>query len=59
MPTILLNKDMVRELLDIREVIEVVEQAFRDLAQGKGSMPSKAYLVRKVTLIEPSIRAHA
>ena len=45
MPTILLSKDVVRELLDIREVMEVVEQAFRDLAQGKGSMPAKAYLI--------------
>lgn len=45
MPTILLDKGVVRELLDIREVIEVVEQAFRDLAQGNGSMPAKAYLV--------------
>ncbi len=45
MLTILIDKDVVRELLDIREVIEVVEQAFRDLAQGKGSMPAKAYLV--------------
>jgi alanine dehydrogenase len=45
MPTIWLDKDRVRELLDIGEVIEVVEQAFRDLAQGKGSMPAKAYIV--------------
>jgi len=47
MSTILLDKDAVKELLDMREVIKAVEEAFRDLALGKGSMPTKAYLVLK------------
>lgn len=45
MHTIILNKEAVCGLLDMREVIEVVEQAFIDWMQDKGSMPSKSYLV--------------
>jgi len=45
MPTLLLNKYTVKELLDVSEMIETVEQAFRDWAQGRGRMPAKAYLV--------------
>ena len=45
MSTILLGKDAVEKLLDMGEVIGAVEQAFRDLAEGKGRMPAKAYLV--------------
>lgn len=44
MPTLILNKKQVLELLKMSEVIVVVEQAFRDLAEGKGSMPPKSYL---------------
>ncbi len=45
MPTLLLAQEAVRDLLNMPEVIKVVEQAFRDWAQGKGSMPAKAYLL--------------
>ena len=45
MPTLLLNQKAIQGLLDMPEIIGVVEQAFRDWAEGKGSMPSKAYLV--------------
>jgi len=45
MPTLLLSQEAVRDLLNMPEVIKVVEQAFRDWAQGKGSMPAKAYLL--------------
>jgi alanine dehydrogenase len=45
MPTLFLNWKAIRDLLNMPEVIEVVEQAFRDWAQGKGSMPPKAYLL--------------
>jgi len=44
MPTLILNKDDVRGLLSMSEVIGAVEEAFRDWAQGKASMPPKAYL---------------
>lgn len=44
MPTLILNKDDVRGLLSMSEVIKAVEEAFRDWAQGKGNMPPKAYL---------------
>ncbi len=45
MPTLFLNQKAIRDLLKMPEVITVVEQAFRDWAQGKGSMPTKAYLL--------------
>jgi len=45
MPTLLLSQEAVRDLLNMPEVIKVVEQALRDWAQGKGSMPAKAYLL--------------
>lgn len=45
MPTLLLSQEAVRDLLNMSEVIKVVEQAFRDWAQGKGNMPAKAYLL--------------
>ncbi len=45
MPTLLLSQKAVRDLLNMPEVIKVVEQAFRDWVQGKGSMPAKAYLL--------------
>ncbi|MFH0768233.1 MAG: ornithine cyclodeaminase family protein [Chloroflexota bacterium] len=44
MPTLFLNQEAIRGLLKMSEVITVVEQAFRDWAQGRGSMPAKAYL---------------
>lgn len=45
MSTLLLNADAVRDLLNMSDVMRVVEQAFRDWAEGKGKMPTKAYLV--------------
>lgn len=45
MPTLLLDRNVVRALLDMPDVIQVVEQAFRDWADGKAKMPSKAYLI--------------
>jgi len=44
MPTLLVNKKEVQNLIDMREVITVVETAFRDWTEGKGEMPSKVYL---------------
>ena len=45
MPTLLLDRNAVRALLDMPDVIQGVEQAFKDWADGKGKMPSKAYLI--------------
>jgi alanine dehydrogenase len=47
MPTLFINQKTIRDSLKMPEIITVVEQAFRDLAQGKGSMPAKAYLLLK------------
>lgn len=45
MSTLILSRDNVSELLDMPAIIDAVEQAFRDWAQGKAAMPAKAYLV--------------
>ena len=45
MSTIILDQKAVRDLINMPEVIRAVEQAFRDWAQGSGSMPPKAYLL--------------
>jgi alanine dehydrogenase len=47
MPTLLLNKKDVQHLIAMEEVIPVVEQAFKELTEGKGAMPSKVYLTVK------------
>jgi len=44
MPTLLLNRDTVKQLLDMGEVIRAVEEAFVDFGRGKAIMPPKAYL---------------
>ncbi|MBI4185993.1 MAG: ornithine cyclodeaminase family protein [Chloroflexi bacterium] len=45
MSTLLLGGKDVRKLLNMTEVMEAVEQAFRYWALGKATMPAKAYLV--------------
>jgi alanine dehydrogenase len=45
MSTLFLNKNDVRSLLNMAEVIKAVEQALKDWALGKARMPPKAYLV--------------
>ena len=47
MPTLMLNKKEVRKLINIGNVIEVVEAAFKDYTGGRGEMPSKVYLTVK------------
>jgi alanine dehydrogenase len=47
MPTMILKKDDIRSLLDMREIIKVVEDVFIALEQGKTDMPPKSYLVVK------------
>jgi len=45
MSTLLLDKKAVNNLLNVRDIIDVVEEAFRMWGEGKGNMPPKAYLV--------------
>ncbi|MFH1662700.1 MAG: ornithine cyclodeaminase family protein [Chloroflexota bacterium] len=45
MSTLLLTRSQVESLLDIREVIEAVQDAFVALAEGRAAMPPKAYVV--------------
>ena len=45
MPTLILDKKTVQNMLNMAAVIKAVEQAFLDWTEGKGTMPSKAYLV--------------
>jgi len=44
MSTILLTRSDVAQLLDMKGVIDAVEQAFRDYAYGRAQMPSKVYI---------------
>jgi alanine dehydrogenase len=45
MSTLILTKSDIDSLIDMPSVIDSVEQAFRDFAQGTAKMPSKAYLL--------------
>jgi len=45
MPTLFLSKSQVLPLLDMREVVSVVEEAFKMVAEGKIVMPPKSYLI--------------
>ena len=47
MPTMILKKDDIRSLLDMREIIKVVEDVFVALDEGKTDMPPKSYLLVK------------
>jgi alanine dehydrogenase len=44
-PTLLLDKNAVSNLLNMSEVISVVEEAFRIWVEGRADMPPKAYLL--------------
>jgi alanine dehydrogenase len=44
MPTLFLGKSEILPLLDMKEVIPAVENAFLQWAQGKAQMPPKSYL---------------
>jgi len=44
MPTLFLGKSQVLPLLDMKEVIPAVEDAFLQWARGKAQMPPKSYL---------------
>jgi alanine dehydrogenase len=45
MPTLLLDKNAVNYLMSMAEVVNVVEDAFRMLGEGRANMPAKAYLL--------------
>jgi len=42
--TLVLTDEEVKEVLDMREVVEVVEMAFREKGLGRVQMPKKSYL---------------
>jgi len=44
MSTLLLNRNAVKTLMRMADVISVVEAAFRMCGEGKGKMPAKVYL---------------
>jgi alanine dehydrogenase len=44
MPTLLLDRNAIKGLLLMSDVINVVEEAFRMCGEGRGRMPSKTYL---------------
>ena len=44
MPTLLLDRNAVKTLMRMSDVIKVVEEAFRMVGEGKGKMPAKVYL---------------
>jgi alanine dehydrogenase len=45
MYTLVLSRNDIQGLLDMTSVLEAVEQAFRDWAEGKAVMPTKSYLL--------------
>ncbi len=45
MPTLLLDRNTVSNLMNMSDIIQVVEEAFRIWGEGKGNMPAKAYLL--------------
>jgi len=44
MPTLLLDRNAIKTLMRMSDVIHVVEEAFRMCGEGKGNMPAKTYL---------------
>ena len=47
MSTLLLSKKDMADLLNLAEVMDVVEQAFRELAFDSVQMPAKVYIWRR------------
>jgi len=44
MPTLLLDRNAIKTLIKVSDVINVVEDAFKMCGEGKGKMPAKTYL---------------
>jgi ornithine cyclodeaminase/alanine dehydrogenase-like protein (mu-crystallin family) len=44
MSTLLLNRNTIKNLIEMSDVINVVEETFRMRGEGRGKMPSKTYL---------------
>jgi alanine dehydrogenase len=44
MPTLLLDRNAIKTLIRMSDVIRVVEEAFRMCGEGRGNMPAKTYL---------------
>ncbi|MBN2185953.1 MAG: ornithine cyclodeaminase family protein [Dehalococcoidia bacterium] len=45
MPTLLLDRNAVNNMMNMPDIIDVVEEALRMVGKGKGNMPPKAYLL--------------
>ena len=44
MSTLLLDRNAIKTLINMADVVNVVEEAFRMCGEGKGNMPAKVYL---------------
>jgi alanine dehydrogenase len=44
MPTLLLDRNAIKTLIKMSDIIDVVEEAFRMCGEGRGKMPAKTYL---------------
>lgn len=44
MPTLLLDRNVIKTLIRMSDIINVVEEAFRICGEGRGRMPAKTYL---------------
>jgi alanine dehydrogenase len=44
MPTLLLDRNNIKNLIRMADVVNVVEEAFRMCGEGRGKMPAKTYL---------------
>jgi ornithine cyclodeaminase/alanine dehydrogenase len=44
MPTLLLDRNAIKTLIRMPDVINVVEESFRVYGEGRGRMPAKTYL---------------
>jgi alanine dehydrogenase len=44
MPTLMLDRNTIKPLIKMQDVIKVVEEAFRMCGEGKGKMPGKTYV---------------
>lgn len=44
MSTLLLDRNAIRSLIEMSDVINIVEEAFRMCGEGRGKMPVETYL---------------
>jgi ornithine cyclodeaminase/alanine dehydrogenase-like protein (mu-crystallin family) len=46
MPTLLLDRNAIKTLIEMSDVINVVEEAFKICGEGRGKMAAKTYLIQ-------------